>query len=111
MDQITFAFAAPEDLIILPGMNAIVWFRDPRDSVTSNSNVSVPLTAIATDGSQQFVWIVDNNTMTVSKRVIVVEAGVGASLRVISGLEPGEIIVSAGISALSEGMQVSNWSK
>ena len=107
--EVTFAFDAPEDLVILPGMNAIVWFKDPSKSMSNISKISVPLTAIATDGNQKYVWVVDSSSMTVSKRNIVVETGVGASLGVISGLEPGETIVGAGVSVLSDGMKVSPW--
>lgn len=109
--EVTFAFDAPEDLVILPGMNAIVWFKDPSKSMSNISKISVPLTAIVTDGNQKYVWVVDSSSMTVSKRNIVVEPGVGASLGVISGLESGETIVGAGVSVLSDGMKVSPWSK
>ena len=109
--EVTFAFEAPGDLVILPGMNAIVWFKDPSKSMSNISKISVPLTAIVTDGNQKYVWVVDSSSMTVSKRNIVVETGVGASLGVISGLESGETIVGAGVSVLSDGMKVSPWSK
>jgi len=109
--EAAFTFSASEDLVILPGMNAVVWFRDPRKSTSDTQKIRIPLTAIATDGDQKYVWIVDRKTMTVSKRNVVVEAGVGTSIGINSGLKLGETIVAAGISALSEGMKVSKWSK
>jgi len=108
---VTFTFDAPEDLVVLPGMNAVVWFRDPSRSSTNASKIAIPLTAIATDGDQKYVWVVDSDAMTVSKRNIEAEKDVGTRIGVISGLDAGETIVSAGISALSEGMKVSRWSK
>jgi RND family efflux transporter MFP subunit len=108
---VTFSFDTPEGLVILPGMNAVVWFKDPSKSHANINNLSVPLTAIAIDGEQKYVWVVDQNTMMVSKRNVIVEADVGASAGIISGLESGETIVAAGVSALSEGMKVSKWSK
>jgi len=109
--EVTFAFDAPEGLNILPGMNAVVWFKDPSKSATTISKISIPLTAIATDGDQKYVWVVDKESMTVSRKNIVVEEGVGVNLNVTSGLESGEMIVAAGVSYLSEGMKVRPWSK
>ncbi|MCF6288115.1 MAG: efflux RND transporter periplasmic adaptor subunit [Proteobacteria bacterium] len=109
--EVVFAFDAPEDLIVLPGMNAVIWFRDPGKSTSDSNKIRIPLTAIATDGEQKHVWIVDQNTMLVSKRNIVIEANVGTLVAVTNGLESGETIVVSGVSALSEGVKVSRWSK
>ncbi len=109
--EVVFVFDTPEDLIVLPGMNAVVWFRDPGRSTSDSNKIRIPLTAIATDGDQKYVWIVDQNTMLVSKRNIVIEANVGTLVGVTNGLKPGDTIVASGVSALSEGMKVSRWSK
>ncbi len=109
--EASFAFKAPEDINILPGMNAVVWLKDPGKSSANDTGLGVPLTAIATDGDQKYVWVVDTNTMTVSKREVMIEENVGIKLGITNGLEPGEKIVAAGVSALSEGMKVSVWSK
>ncbi len=109
--EVIFSFESPKDINVLPGMNAVVWFKNPSKSATTSNRQSIPLTAIGIDGDQKYVWVVDSSTMTVSKRNIVTEEDVGTSIGVIDGLEPGETIVSAGISALSDGMKVSRWSK
>ena len=109
--EVTFTFSSPDDLIILPGMNGIVWVEDSRVSAGGSDDVSIPLTAIATDGDQKYVWVLDESTMTVSKRVVTIGVGVGTAVKVVSGLTPGETIVSAGVSALSEGTKVTPWSK
>ena len=108
---VTFAFDTPEGLILLPGMNAVVWFKDPSKSNENLSKLSVPLTAIAIDGEQKYVWLVDKDSMKVSRRDIIIEAGVGVNLNITSGLQSGEMIVAAGVSSLSEGMKVRSWSK
>lgn len=109
--EVTFTFGAPDDLVILPGMNAVVWFRDPSKSISDTKKIHIPLTAIATDGDQKYVWVVDQKTMMVSKRNVVIEKNVGTTIGITSGLKSGETIVTAGISVLSEGMKVSKWSK
>lgn len=107
----TFSFSAPEDLTILPGMNATVWFKDPSTINNRGFNMRVPLTAISTENDQKFVWLVNESTMNVSRRNIVVEVGVGKSLNLISGLQQGDLIVASGVSYLSEGMKVRPWIK
>lgn len=109
--ELTFTFNAPDGIIILPGMNATVWLEDPSKPATAVHRVSIPLTAVATDGDKKYVWVVDKTTMTVSKRHVVIAAGVGVTITIMKGLELGETIVSAGISVLSEGMKVTRWSK
>ena len=109
--QITFTFSAPENLNILPGMNATIWFKKPNTAKNNLSNLSIPLASIAVDGEQTYVWVVNKDTMEVSKRNITIEDGVGENLHVSSGLKLGETIVISGVSSLSAGMKVRPWSK
>jgi len=109
--EVTFMFDSPNDLNVLPGMNATIWFKDPSKPISKTLRVSVPITAIVTDGDQKYVWVVDRESMVVTRRDITVEDGVGADLNVLEGLEMGETIVAAGVSSLSEGMKVRPWSK
>lgn len=109
--ELRFTFNAPQGLIVLPGMSATVWFKDPGDSSKQVNKASIPLTAIATDGDQKYVWVVKRESMTVTRRNITLEDSIGDHLNVTSGLKIGETIVSAGVSSLSEGMQVRPWSK
>ncbi len=107
---VTFAFDKPEDLNILPGMNAVVWLKDPSKPAINNK-ILIPLTSIAVDGEQKYVWVLDKNTMLVARRDITIEADVGERAGVSSGLQVGEVIVEAGVALLAEGMKVSKWSK
>jgi RND family efflux transporter MFP subunit len=109
--EVTFTFLAPDDLNVLPGMNASIWFKDPDTVDSKTPQATVPLTAIVTDGEQKYVWVVNRESMVVTRRNITVEDGIGSNLKVSSGLELGETIVAAGVSSLSEGMKVRPWSK
>gem|GEM_PF-299234 len=108
--QVNFAFESPENLIVLPGMNAMVWFRNPNRSQAGTKGISIPLTSITSDQNEKFVWVVDPESMTVSKRLVVFQSGIGSHLNVLSGLQAGETIVAAGVSYLSEGLKVRAWS-
>ena len=109
--EVTFTFAPPEEVTILPGMNAVVWVQDPRIDVSGAGSIPVPLTAIAIDGDQKYVWLVDPNDMTVSRKDVVVEDSVGRALNITDGLAVGDMIVYSGVSSLSEGMKVRLWSQ
>lgn len=107
---VTFTFEPAEDLIILPGMNATVELKSSAKTESGGNNrVSVPLAAVMSDGNVQHVWVINKDTMKVSKRSVTIEAGIGDLLIVTEGLTPGETIAGAGASYLAEGMQVRPW--
>ncbi len=107
--EVTFAFEAPPNINVLPGMNALVWLSDPRKT-SKNNQLNVPLTAIGIEGElTTFVWVVDKQTMKVSKRTIILGDDIGEAIQVLDGLMAGEKIIAAGISYLSEGMTVRPW--
>ena len=107
---VTMTFLGPEHLNILPGMNADVWIEDPS-KLSNDQSISVPLSAVGIKGDGRYVWVVDKVTLIVTKRDVVLEDGVGLTLKVVSGLEKGDSIVVAGISSLTDGMKVRPWSK
>ncbi len=106
--EVTFSFNPPGNLVILPGMNATVVITSSRvgKDTDANSDVRVPLGAVLSEGGEQFVWMVNVETMAVSKQLITVADGIGESLTVTKGLAPGDTIVGAGASYLAEGMIV-----
>ncbi len=107
---VTFSFQAPENLVILPGMNAdVILQSSAKQAIARDKNVAVPLAAVLSAGQQQFVWVVDNGSMTVTKRLVRVQEGIGETLVITDGLVVGESIVAAGAAYLSEGMQVRPW--
>ena len=108
--EVAFLFERPANVLVLPGMNATVEIeRFPVPAGTGASGISVPLTAIFSDGARQFVWVYDDESKTVSRRAIETAEGVGENLLVTRGLEAGETIVATGTSYLSEGMRVRPW--
>jgi RND family efflux transporter MFP subunit len=108
--KVTFTFTAPNEMNILPGMNATLWFPDPRNS-EAEEQLAIPIASVAIDGNQKFVWLVDQSNSTVSRRDITVQDGVGEMLVVTSGLQMGDTVVAAGLSSISAGMKVHPWSK
>lgn len=68
--------------------------------------ISIPASALTSTNRQPAVWIVDPKTSTVSLRNIDIGDFDLASVRVAHGLEPGEIVVTAGVQALLPGQKI-----
>ena len=103
--EVRFAFTPPPDLRILPGMTGTV---RSKLVITGNggAQIAVPIEAILSEADARYVWVVDADTMTVSKRAVMLGDGVGETLPVLDGLAVGETIVAAGVSYLHEGMRI-----
>lgn len=109
---VTLTFEPRGNLVVLPGMNATVELSSARRSETDVTiRQSVPLSAITSDGDSTYVWVVDQDTMTVSRREVSVADGVGEYAVVTEGLASGETIAAAGASFLAEGMEVRPWTE
>jgi len=108
--EVRFTFTPPDGLVILPGMTGTVQlnFAIAEDSASDEelTRIRVPLSAILSDGEAQYVWVVDPDTMRVSRREIQVGEGLGGMMLIEAGLSEGETIVSAGASFLHEGMMI-----
>jgi len=105
----TFAFENPGDVNVLPGMTAKAVLKMPAEEITTSNEVGilVPATAVVvnTDGSA-YVWKFDPGSSEVSKLTVTVGDMSGASIRVLSGLDGGEQIATAGAAHMREGMKV-----
>ncbi len=105
---VTFSFTPPENLAILPGMNASMVLSSNSGEQQTNF-VAVPLAAIMAVGDKKMAWVVDPETMTLSSRDVTVADGVGELIVITKGLQAGDTIVTAGVTSLSEGMKVRPW--
>lgn len=94
----------PDKAVILPGMAGHITIST---SLSEIPGVDLPLTALAAnpDGSS-YVWLVDPEGNSVSRREVALGNVAGANVRVVDGLEPGDMVVTAGIGALQDGMTV-----
>ena len=107
---VTLTFEPPDHLIILPGMTATVEVLSaPKKARGGKRRVAVPLAAVMSDGKARYVWVVKTKTMTVTRRSVTIEDGIGATVIVTDGLKSGETIAGAGAAYLAEGMKVRPW--
>ena len=71
--------------------------------------VYIPFHSIFSAGNEELpsVWVVDKNSMTVSKKNITVgEMVLQDYVQVLSGLYSGDVIVTAGVSQLQEAQKI-----
>lgn len=104
--EVTFAMPRPESWNILPGMTATVAIELSMPP-TEALQVPIPTSALVTDAEGLFhVWIFDPDSGAVEKRMVEIGPASGAGVRVVSGLNGGELIVTTGASQLQPGMRV-----
>jgi len=106
--RVVLSMVQPEDFQALPGMTAIVEVEYPADRVAGRPSFVVPAIAVFADetGASQ-VWVVDPQDNTVKNRKVETGKLLGTeSIRIISGLEVGEVIAVSAVSRLREGMVI-----
>ncbi len=91
----------PEGAQVLPGMvGSVIVSSD----AAATPHIEVPLTGIAANPQGgAFVWIVAPETNAVSARNVTLGHVAGCSVVVTQGLQPGDMIVTAGVTYLREG--------
>ncbi|WP_028117689.1 efflux RND transporter periplasmic adaptor subunit [Ferrimonas senticii] len=105
-----FYIQVGEQHLVLPGMNGKLFVERTVADVAPN-RFTLPLTAILSDGQNQYVWVFDASSQTLSKRVVTLAADSAEMATVISGLQAGEQVVAAGGSFLAEGLAVRPWQR
>jgi RND family efflux transporter MFP subunit len=106
--KVKFTLPQPENIQVLPGMSASVAINfQPKAGQPVSALFLVPSSAVQADAAgKSFVWVVDEQQIVHRRDIDMGEVtGVG-SIQVKGGLEPGMVIVTAGVRELQEGMQV-----
>lgn len=73
---------------------------------TDADQIALPASAVNMTGASASVWVVDEPTGTVASRPVQAGPPVGGLIPILSGLKPGERVVTAGVHSLAEGQQV-----
>ncbi len=102
----TLAMPRPEELIILPGASAMVDVHVKPTADEASGHFLVPITAVFDEGGKHYVWIVNRSEMTVGRRQVTVGNPSGESIEVTSGLEKGDMIATAGVHHLDDGVKI-----
>jgi len=100
-------FDPPEDLQILPGMSATVTIKIPSNYQQGDSSILLPVSAVVggNDGGS-FVWTVDSESMTVSRRSVTAGRLSGSEVEIIDGLSLGDRVAISGVQHLTDDMRI-----
>ena len=77
-----------------------------RVRVERASGIEIPASALVRSGAQTAVWVVDPKAQTVALRPIDIGSYDSDHVSVAQGLDPGDVVVTAGVQALHPGQQV-----
>ncbi len=103
---ITLVMDQPEEVEILPGMAGRARGRVALPADPAGSGYDVPLNAIfSDDGQRNLVWVIDEASLTASKREVEKLSASRGGMRV-RGVEAGEWIATTAVHVLREGQKV-----
>src|SRR5215471_14580164 len=77
-----------------------------KTRMLGSKGIELPATALTMMDNQSAVWVVDPNSLQVSLRAVELQRQTSSSIVVSKGVEPGELVVSAGVHALRPGQKV-----
>jgi RND family efflux transporter MFP subunit len=77
-----------------------------RMKITATPSIEIPPSAVVRSDRQAAVWIVDPKTSTVAARTIEIRSSDPHRVEVAAGLNPGDLVVTAGVQALRAGQKV-----
>lgn len=105
--RVVFTMKRPKNLNVLPGMNVNVAVKVPDFSSSNQQFHELPSAAVfMSEDKKPMVWIIDPKTMEVHKRVVTVSRLSKNNIQVLSGINAGDRVVTAGAHYLKQGQKV-----
>lgn len=107
-DAITRTYRTKLALIDPPEVMRLGSVITATSSDRSTPVIRLPGSAIKTGEGGTLVWIVDETSSTVTSRTVTIDGdpSSGGSVAVISGVEAGDRVVTAGVNSLEEGQTI-----
>jgi RND family efflux transporter MFP subunit len=105
-DPVTGTFAVRVQLMDPPPLMRLGSTVTGRVKLDSAPTIQVPASALVRADGGTAVWVYDPKAGTVATRGIVVAGSNAMTVQVASGLNPGDVVVTAGVQALRAGQKV-----
>jgi multidrug efflux pump subunit AcrA (membrane-fusion protein) len=77
-----------------------------RIKLAATASIEIPPSAVVRSDGKAAVWVFDPKAGTVASRTIQIRSSDPNRVDVASGLEPGDVVVIAGVQALRPGQKV-----
>ena len=103
----TYSVKVSVDAKAPPPLGATVYVIPETGGAAGLPVIKLPTSALRQEGQATAVWVLDKASMTVRSQVIQVATADGNEVVVAGGLQPGMLVVSAGVHVLSPGQKVS----
>lgn len=108
--EVKLVFDPPDDVRVQPGMTAKVRAWIPPNTQNRTQGYPVPTNAVVPDhAGVPHLWILDPDTMTVSRAAVITGALAGDRVAVTGEVASGDLVVVSGVHQLSEGQIVRIW--
>jgi RND family efflux transporter MFP subunit len=105
-DPVTGTFAVRVQLNDAPALMRLGSTVTGRVKLDTAPTIQIPATALMRADGGAAVWVYDATAGTVAARSITVAGSNATTVQVASGLNPGDIVVTAGVQALRPGQKV-----
>jgi RND family efflux transporter MFP subunit len=105
-DPVTGTFAVRVRLIDPPPAMRLGSTVTGRIKLDAVNGITVPASALVRTEGKTAVWVFDAKTGTVALRNVTLAGSDAATVQVASGLNPGDVVVTAGVQALRPGQKV-----
>ena len=92
-----------------PPLGATVSVQPQALSHSGTAVIKLPTSALRQEGKGTAVWVLDKATMTVKSQPVQIATADGNDAVVAAGLQPGQVVVAAGVHVLSPNQKVTVW--
>jgi len=89
-----------------PALGATVYVAPQALSHAGAQVIKLPTSALRQDGQQTAVWLLDKASMTLKSQPVQITTADGNEAVVNTGLQPGQLVVVAGVHVLQAGQKV-----
>lgn len=105
----TYAVKVSLDAAAQPPLGATVTVAPQALNHAGVQAIKLPTSALRQEGKGTAVWVLDKATMTVKSQAVDVATADGNEAVIAAGLQPGMLVVAAGVHVLSPGQKVTVW--
>lgn len=115
--KVVFYLTTPKTFNVLPGMSANIRIDLAKVTDEHANSFLLPVSSVFSPedkplkNNASYVWLVDDNTMKVSLKMVKIGQITSHGIEIISGIKAGDHVVAVGVHYLTEGMQIKPWDR